>query len=69
MPLGNLEYLCVHHVLLAHAKAYRLYQEKYKATQNGRYIFNFGGLSEIIWLDKSYIYNHPILVLLFSESS
>lgn len=40
MPLGNLEYLCVHHVLLAHAKAYRLYQEKYKATQNGRYIFN-----------------------------
>ncbi|XP_050301607.1 myrosinase 1-like [Anthonomus grandis grandis] len=36
LPMGTLEYLCGHHVLLAHAKTYRLYQEKYKSTQNGR---------------------------------
>ncbi|KAL7024953.1 hypothetical protein ACKWTF_013269 [Chironomus riparius] len=28
--------LCSHHVLLSHARAYRLYQEKYLAAQNGK---------------------------------
>lgn len=30
------DYLCAHHVLLAHAEAYHLYQEKYFARQNGK---------------------------------
>lgn len=29
------DYLCAHHVLIAHATAYRLYQEKYFNTQRG----------------------------------
>lgn len=29
-------YLCSHHILLAHAAAYRIYKEKYFATQNGK---------------------------------
>ncbi|XP_050316395.1 myrosinase 1-like [Anthonomus grandis grandis] len=36
MPIGTYEYLCGHHAILAHAKAYRLYKEKYQATQQGR---------------------------------
>lgn len=32
---GIAEYMCAKNVLLAHAKAYRLYQEKYKKQQNG----------------------------------
>ncbi|CAG9762460.1 unnamed protein product [Ceutorhynchus assimilis] len=34
-PLGIVEYLCAHHVILAHAKTYRLYETKYKSVQNG----------------------------------
>lgn len=30
------EYLCGHTVLLSHAKAYRLYDEEFRPTQNGR---------------------------------
>jgi beta-glucosidase/6-phospho-beta-glucosidase/beta-galactosidase len=30
------EYLCTHHTLIAHAKAYRLYKEKYFKQQQGR---------------------------------
>ncbi|ERL89543.1 myrosinase 1 [Dendroctonus ponderosae] len=36
LPSGVFEYLCGHHVLLAHAKTYRLYQRKYKKTQQGK---------------------------------
>lgn len=31
--IGN--YLCGHHVLIAHAKAYRLYHEEFQWLQNG----------------------------------
>jgi beta-glucosidase/6-phospho-beta-glucosidase/beta-galactosidase len=30
------EYLCAHHVLLAHATAYKLYKEKYFGSQKGQ---------------------------------
>ncbi|CAG9813356.1 unnamed protein product [Phaedon cochleariae] len=33
---GLLEYECAHNVLRAHAKAYRLYEERFKATQGGK---------------------------------
>lgn len=33
---GKGGYLCTHYLLLSHARAYHLYQDKYKATQNGR---------------------------------
>ncbi|XP_066263018.1 myrosinase 1-like [Euwallacea similis] len=33
---GTYEYLCGHYALLAHASAYRLYQKKYRRSQNGR---------------------------------
>lgn len=33
---GHGGYLCTHNLLLSHARAYHLYQDKYKATQNGR---------------------------------
>ncbi|XP_066263017.1 myrosinase 1-like [Euwallacea similis] len=36
LPLGTYEYLCGHHVLLAHAYTYRLYQDKYKYSQGGK---------------------------------
>jgi len=36
LPIGTYEYLCGHYALLAHAKAYRLYEKKYKKTQNGK---------------------------------
>ncbi|XP_019764511.2 myrosinase 1 [Dendroctonus ponderosae] len=36
LPLGIYEYLCGHHVLLAHAKTYRLYESKYQKMQNGK---------------------------------
>lgn len=44
LPVGTYEYKCVHHLLLAHAKAYRLYEIKYKPTQNGTVgiVINFG---------------------------
>lgn len=29
-------YICAHNLLRAHAKTYRLYDEKYRATQNGK---------------------------------
>jgi len=29
-------YQCVHTIIKSHAKAYRLYESKYKATQQGR---------------------------------
>lgn len=32
---GINEYICAHNLILAHAKAYRLYEEEYKSTQNG----------------------------------
>lgn len=35
---GIADYLCGHNVLLAHAQAYKLYQSKYKAKQNGKNI-------------------------------
>ncbi|XP_033217859.1 myrosinase 1-like isoform X2 [Belonocnema kinseyi] len=34
LPL-NAEYLCMHNVLKAHAKAYHMYYEKFRSTQNG----------------------------------
>ncbi|KAK9721944.1 Collagen triple helix repeat (20 copies) [Popillia japonica] len=33
---GIVDYLCGHNLILAHAKTYRLYQDKYKKSQNGR---------------------------------
>lgn len=36
LPVGTYEYKCVHQMLLAHAKAYRLYEKKYKPTQKGK---------------------------------
>ncbi|XP_018565413.1 myrosinase 1-like [Anoplophora glabripennis] len=36
VPTGVTEYLCGHNVLRAHAKTYRLYEEKYKSSQKGR---------------------------------
>lgn len=30
------EFLCAHHVLLAHAKVWKIYQEKFKRTQKGK---------------------------------
>lgn len=33
--LGTAEYICAHHIILAHARVYHLYKEKY-AHQNGR---------------------------------
>lgn len=33
---GRADYLCVHHVLLSHAKAYHRYRSKYQPEQQGR---------------------------------
>lgn len=33
---GRADYLCVHHVLLSHAKAYHRYRSRYQPQQNGR---------------------------------
>ncbi|XP_074039516.1 myrosinase 1 [Leptinotarsa decemlineata] len=35
-PLGTSEYLCAHHMLLAHSEIWGLYQRKYKMTQKGK---------------------------------
>lgn len=32
---GTADYIVGHNLLLAHAKAYRLYEKKFKAQQNG----------------------------------
>lgn len=34
-------YLCGKNVLLAHAKAYRLYRKEFLSSQNGKYICRF----------------------------
>ncbi|XP_050298236.1 myrosinase 1-like isoform X2 [Anthonomus grandis grandis] len=34
--LGRGGYICAHNLLRAHAKVYRMYEQKYKATQQGR---------------------------------
>lgn len=36
VPIGISEYLCAHNILKTHAKVYRLYELKYKATQKGK---------------------------------
>ncbi|XP_074039719.1 myrosinase 1-like isoform X2 [Leptinotarsa decemlineata] len=35
-PLGTSEYMCAHHMLLAHSEIWGLYQRKYKRTQRGK---------------------------------
>lgn len=41
---GYSEYLCGHHVLLAHAKAYRLYKRDFAASQGGESLHVLLGL-------------------------
>ena len=37
MKLGkHAEYLCIHNVLKAHARAYHIYDEEFRAQQNGK---------------------------------
>ncbi|ENN80856.1 hypothetical protein YQE_02729, partial [Dendroctonus ponderosae] len=36
---GTGGYKCAHNVLRAHAKVYRLYEQKYKPTQNGKTVW------------------------------
>jgi len=33
---GTTDYLAAHTLILSHAKAYRLYESKYKPTQQGK---------------------------------
>uniref|UniRef100_A0A336M4Z6 CSON012226 protein n=1 Tax=Culicoides sonorensis TaxID=179676 RepID=A0A336M4Z6_CULSO len=33
---GRADYLCIHHVLISHARAYHLYKSKYEPSQNGK---------------------------------
>lgn len=33
---GTAEYLCAHHVLISHARAYRIYNSRYRTEQNGQ---------------------------------
>ncbi|CAH1124550.1 unnamed protein product [Ceutorhynchus assimilis] len=41
-PRGEYEYLCGRYLILSHASIYRLYQDKYKAEQNGLVSMTFG---------------------------
>jgi len=34
---GTLVYQAAHHQILSHARAYRLYQSKYRSTQHGKW--------------------------------
>ena len=36
-------YIATHHLILSHASAYRLYQQKYQSTQNGK-VTNMGNI-------------------------
>ena len=36
MGIGDNTYICAHNMIRAHAKAYRLYQNEFAASQNGQ---------------------------------
>ena len=45
---GNTSYIAGHNLLRSHAKAYRLYQRKYKLSQNGKQTFLYKCATDIV---------------------
>jgi len=55
---GRGAYICSHNLLRAHAKAYRIYDEKFRATQNGIEVKFFREFITQLLIDRESYYGN-----------